>query len=157
MSLSQVLDLYAGSGALGIEALSRGAGWCDFVERQETNVALIRENLAVTRLAERGRVHRMTAERAPDRLEGPYSLVLADPPYDDAAAPTSLARIAESTLVGTETVLVLEQSSRLEPARQLGPLALRWNRRYGDCQMSIYRRQGEADKAFRLRSKEEQR
>ncbi len=56
VDLSRVLDLYAGSGALGIEALTRGADVCDFVERDAKNVAIIRENLALTGLEDRARV-----------------------------------------------------------------------------------------------------
>ncbi len=138
--LSRVLDLYAGSGALGIEALSRGGGWCDFVERDGANVAVIRENLMLTALAERGRVHRMAMERAPKRLAEPYSLLLADPPYDDDAAPATLERIAASALAGPEATLVLEQSYRRGPARPLPPLELTWSRRYGATLVSIYRR-----------------
>ncbi len=158
VDLSKALDLYAGSGALGIEALSRGGGWCDFVEREAANVALIRENLALAGLRDRGRVHRMTVERAPARLAGPYSIIFSDAPYDDVTALDALKQIAESPLAGADTILVVEQSSRIEAARELGPLALRWNRRYGDCQMSIYRCRREASKgALRLRSEEEQR
>ena len=136
---SRVVDLYAGSGALGIEALSRGAGWCDFVEREAAIAALIRENLAVTGLEERGRVYRMAVERAAGRLEGPYSLVFADPPYTDDAALASLERIARSPLVGPETAFVLEHSRRREPPAALGSLRMAWTRRYGDSQVSIYR------------------
>ena len=56
----RVLDLYAGTGALGIEALSRGAGWADFVDQANAPVRCIRDNLASTGLAERGKPHQMT-------------------------------------------------------------------------------------------------
>jgi len=138
--LSRVLDVYAGSGALGIEALSRGDGRCDFVERDAANAAFIRENLSAAGLEGRGTVHRLAAERAAGRLEGPYSLILADPPYNDEAAPGIMEQIARSALVGPETTLVLEHSSRREPPTELGPLPLAWCRRYGDTQVAIYRR-----------------
>jgi 16S rRNA (guanine966-N2)-methyltransferase len=138
--LSRVLDVYAGSGALGIEALSRGDGRCDFVEREAASAALIRENLAAADLRGRGTVHRLAAERAAERLQGPYSLILADPPYNDEAAPGTMEQIARSGLVGPETTLVLEHSARREPPPELGPLPLAWSRRYGDTQVSIYRR-----------------
>jgi len=137
---STVLDLYAGSGALGIEALSRGAGHCDFVERSAQHAAVIRENLSLAGQSERGRVHRFGVEHAAERLPGPYSLILADPPYDDPAAPAALERLTQSALVAPEATLVLEHSSRREPPEALGPLRLRWTRRYGDSQVSIYRR-----------------
>ncbi|MCH8993516.1 MAG: 16S rRNA (guanine(966)-N(2))-methyltransferase RsmD [Chloroflexi bacterium] len=136
---SRVLDLYAGSGALGIEALSRGGDWCEFVERDRTSAALIQENLAVTGLQERGRVHRIAVERALDRLEGPYSLLLADPPYDDDGAIAALESIASSPLLAPQATLVYEHGRRREPPEALGPLRLNWSRRYGDTQVSIYR------------------
>ena len=136
--LSQVLDLYAGSGAMGIEALSRGADWCDFVERDAKAAALIRENLLLTGLNERARVHRMAAERAVDRLSRQYSLLLADPPYEEDAAPATLNRIAQSALVNEGAILVWEHSRRREAPQELGSLQLTWSRRYGDTQVSMY-------------------
>lgn len=138
--LSRVLDLYAGSGGLGIEALSRGAGHCDFVERDAAAAGVIRENLATAGLAGRSQVYRLAAERAPERLARRYSLVLADPPYNDEAAPGTIERIARSNIVGPATTFVLEHSARREPLQALGRLLLAWSRRYGDTQVSIYRR-----------------
>jgi 16S rRNA (guanine966-N2)-methyltransferase len=147
--LSRVLDLYAGSGALGIEALSRGGGRCDFVERSEPNVALIKENLRLTGFEARGRVHRFDAARAAERLHGPYTLVLADPPYEDEGAIAAIDRVALSPLVSEETALVVEQSSRRAAPERLGGLWRTWDRRYGDTEVSIYRvvrERGEAAK-----------
>lgn len=141
VDLSRVLDVYAGSGALGIEALSQGDGWCDFVERNEANAAVIRENLAAAGFQHRGRVYRLAAERAPQRLQGPYSLILADPPYNDEAALETVERIVRSDLVGQETTLVLEHSARRAQPPDLGLLRLFWSRRYGDTQVSMYRRE----------------
>jgi 16S rRNA (guanine966-N2)-methyltransferase len=138
--LSRVLDIYAGSGALGIEALSRGAGSCDFVERDSAACAVIRENLRLTGFEESAGVHCVSAERAIAALHGPYTLVLADPPYADASAPSVLVALASSDLVESgETFLVYEHSGRAEPSAQLGPLALVNSRRHGDSAVSIYR------------------
>ncbi len=136
---ARVLDLYAGSGALGIEALSRGGGWCDFVERDAGSAAVIRENLELTGFRERGRVYRLDVKRVSQRLKGPYSLLLADPPYDDADAPAVLAGIARLPLAGPDTTLVLEHSSRRPSPEEMGSLRTTWSRRYGDTQVSIYR------------------
>ncbi len=138
--LARVLDLYAGSGALGIEALSRGAGWCDFVERDPRACAVIRENLGLTGFAEAAKVYCLAAERSVERLEGPYTLVLADPPYADAGAPAVLESLASSQLVEAgRTVIVLEHSAREEPAASLGEFGLVSVRRHGDSAVSIYR------------------
>ncbi len=137
--LSRVLDLYAGSGALGIEALSRGARWCDFVEREATAAAVCKANLELVGLEARGKVHRMKVERAPERLKGPYTLVLADPPYSDDEASAALDLVAASRLLAPDATFVLEHSSRREAPERTGDLRLAWSRRYGDTQVSIYR------------------
>ncbi len=136
---ARVLDLYAGSGALGIEALSRGGGRCDFVERNAANVALIKENLKLTGFDSRGEVHKMEVRRAVDRLAGPYTLVLADPPYEDEEAPADVELVARSHLPARGATLVLEHSRRRAEPDRLGPFALAWRRRYGDTEVSIYR------------------
>ncbi|HSP03939.1 MAG TPA: 16S rRNA (guanine(966)-N(2))-methyltransferase RsmD, partial [Acidimicrobiales bacterium] len=76
-----VADLFAGSGALGIEALSRGAASAHFVESDRRAVAVIEENLATLGLDDRGVVLRRPVEGALDDLPAPLDLVLADPPY----------------------------------------------------------------------------
>ncbi len=138
-SLARVLDLYAGTGALGIEALSRGGEQCDFVERDPAMCAVIRENLRLTGFDAQAHVYAMLAEKAIDRLEGSYSLILADPPYA-AAGGDSFERVAASGLVKPgETVLALEHSSREEPPGKLRELSLVRMLRHGDSAVSIYR------------------
>lgn len=137
---SRVLDLYAGTGALGIEALSRGDGSCDFVERQGAACRLIQENLRITDFESQGAVFCMSVEKALDKLKGPYTLVLADPPYEDEAALLPLQSLAESRLVTQdESVIVLEHSAREEPKAALGWFSLVNSRRHGDSAVSIYR------------------
>lgn len=140
VDLSLVLDLYAGSGSLGIEALSRGAKWCDFVERDASLCAIIRENIRLTGFEQQTRVHCISAERALERLEGPYAVILADPPYADPSAISLMHSLAASALVdeGT-TVLVLEHSARDDPLAELVPFSLMSTRRHGDSAVSIYR------------------
>lgn len=80
-----VLDLFAGTGALGIEALSRGAEHAVFVDRSGRATEAVRENLARTRLAGRATVRQAEADTflsQPGRPEGPFDLVFLDPPYD---------------------------------------------------------------------------
>lgn len=138
--MSRVLDVYAGSGALGIEALSRGAGWCDFVESDPATCAVIRENLRLTGFENQASVHCVTAERARTRLQEPYTMILADPPYADRAAMVTLAAICSAGLLEPSTgILVLEHSARAEPGASIGPLELVNSRRHGDSAVSIYR------------------
>ncbi len=119
-----VLDLFAGSGALGIEALSRGAGRAVFVERDPRVLAVVRANLAATGLAGQATVVRSDALRfLAAASAGPFDLALLDPPYhfDDRAWEELLARV--------DAPLVVVESDR---AVELGPV---WrtvrSRRYG--------------------------
>src|SRR5712692_1646849 len=91
---ARVLDLYAGTGALGIEALSRGEGTADFVESDPATITIVTANVHRTGFETRSRVHRLTADRAIERLSGPYTLVLADPPYYDDGALAAVYDVA---------------------------------------------------------------
>jgi 16S rRNA (guanine966-N2)-methyltransferase len=138
--MSRVLDLYAGSGALGIEAISRGAQWCDFVEQDRAACDAIRENLRLTGFESQAHVYHLQAGRALAKLTGPYTLVLADPPYEDNTALPLLESLTASCLAEEgRTVLVLEHSARHDPPTNLGRLALVNSRRHGDSAISIYR------------------
>ena len=153
--MSRVLDLYAGSGALGIEAISRGAEWCDFVEQDRATCETIRQNLRVTGFEDQARVYAISAARALselgveiistggtalNELSGPYGLVLADPPYEDKTAIRVLESLSRKGLAQPgQTVLVLEYSSRNETPSEISGLALINSRRHGDSAISIYR------------------
>lgn len=138
VDLSVVVDLYAGSGALGIEALSRGAGVCTFVESDRAAVRCIRENLERAHVAERGTVVTTAVARwRPDRAK-PITLVLADPPYDDAAAWGEFSSALEGH-VNAGTVLAVEHAARTEPPATLAGFPLWRSRRHGDGAVAIYR------------------
>src|SRR3990172_4135728 len=136
--LSRTLDLYAGSGALGIEALSRGAASCDFVEKDARACASIRQNLSRTGFEAQGEVIRAPVERALERLSGPYTLVLADPPYADEAASVLEGLAERGLVVAGSTTLVLEHSSREEAPERLAGLAQVKTLRHGDTAVSLY-------------------
>jgi 16S rRNA (guanine966-N2)-methyltransferase len=139
---SRVLDLYAGTGALGIEALSRGGHWCDFVERDRAMAGVIRENLRLTGFAERAKVYPVSSSSALRSVEGPYTLVLADPPYDDASAFGAVEAFAQGNLISDDAVVVFEHRARQEPAATLGGLGLVKTLRHGDSAVSIYASDG---------------
>jgi len=92
---ARVLDLFAGSGALGFEALSRGAVAVDFVENHQASLAAIRDNAATLKVEDRVTIHRMDALRFAERLQpAQYDVAFADPPYatDHAARLADLFR-----------------------------------------------------------------
>lgn len=137
---THTLDLYAGTGALGIEAMSRGGESCDFVEKDRAMAAIIRENLAVTGFSDAARVIVAPAERAIGRLTGPYTLVLADPPYAGSAARAPLENLAESGAIDRDYgTIAFEHSTRDEAAAAIGGFSLVRSLRHGDSSVSIYR------------------
>jgi 16S rRNA (guanine966-N2)-methyltransferase len=137
-----VLDLYAGTGALGIEALSRGAARAVFVERARPALASLEANLAELDLRERARVLRGDVCAAVARLarEGErFDLVLADPPYGASDLADALAALAASALLAPEGTLVLETSWRHPPADPRGLVRVD-ERRYGETLVLWYAR-----------------
>lgn len=109
---SRFLDLFAGSGGIGIEALSRGAVYCCFVDSSRNAAGVIRKNLAFTKLAEHADVLQMDAVSAVSVCEGkdPFDLVFLDPPYGQGLELEVLRRLAFSTCIHQDTLLVLETS-----------------------------------------------
>ena len=131
-----VLDLYAGSGAMGLEALSRGAIKAVFVERDADAVRAIERNLDKLRLS--GTVLRQDAVTALATEAGShrkYDLVLVDPPYDMYPdVQPQLARYLPG-LLAADGLLVVETDARVEPEL---PLTLRTTRKYGQARITIY-------------------
>ena len=136
----RVLDLYSGTGALGIEALSRGAEWVDFVERDAGACAIIRQNLASAGFADRSHVYCSNVSKALGFLSQPYDLILADPPYLKTSPGELLTRLSRSPLLGEDTTVIFEESSQGEVAESAGDLRLVKTRRYGDTLVAIYHR-----------------
>jgi 16S rRNA (guanine(966)-N(2))-methyltransferase RsmD len=136
-----VLDLYAGSGALGIEALSRGAVHADFVERTPAAIETLRRNLARLELGDRSRVLRSDVHSAIRRLgrrAESYELILMDPPYASGEADKAMAAVVEAGILCRDGTLVLEGSWRHLPGEVAGLEKLD-SRRYGDTVMLRYR------------------
>lgn len=137
----RVLDLYAGSGGIGIEALSRGAEWCDFVEQNAAAYAVIRDNLTSTRFSDRASVQRTTVEAFLTRAappQAPYDLVVLDPPYADPHIAETLALLAASPLIEDGTIVALGHWPRLELPEEIGVLQLLRRRCHGDSCFSLF-------------------
>ena len=135
-----VLDLYAGSGALGIEALSRGAARAVFVDRDRHAQEAIRANLATTGLAERARVQGSPVATFLRRLpaEAPFSLVLLDPPYDLAASESSsvLTALTAPGWFSPGATIVVECRASERPALP-GGWRVERERAYGDTLLVV--------------------
>jgi len=136
---ARALDLFAGSGALGLEALSRGAASCVFVERDREAVRVIQANLAKLNLTGAVVVARdVAAAVREERDRGRrYDLVLADPPYEDwERHEAALAELVPSVLAD-DGLVVVETAERVEPAL---PLDLVTTRRYGSARITVFSR-----------------
>jgi 16S rRNA (guanine966-N2)-methyltransferase len=139
----RVLDLYAGTGGIGIEALSRGAESADFVEQNSAAAAVVRANIAHTKFEDVSRVHQESvttfisrAEREPGTK--PYDLIIMDPPYADPDLVPILERVGASPLVDSATVLVIGHSPRVTLPEHAGKMTRLRERCHGDSCFSIY-------------------
>lgn len=136
----RALDLFAGSGGLGIEALSRGAAHAIFVESDRDAVGAIRTNLDATRLADRAAVVAADVFGSLDRLPGPFDLVLLDPPYAEPRTLELLERIESRPWLAEDAVVLLEHGERLVPPGTLRSLSIQRARRHGDTSLALYAR-----------------
>lgn len=135
----RILDLYAGTGNIGIEALSRGGTWADFVERGRDQAKVIRQNLETTGFADRATVHQIPVKSfIATAREQPYDFVILDPPYADPDILATLASVGNSSLVQSGTIVVIGHWPRLEMPDRLGRLECLKNRCHGDSCFSIY-------------------
>ncbi|MBI5482414.1 MAG: 16S rRNA (guanine(966)-N(2))-methyltransferase RsmD [Deltaproteobacteria bacterium] len=145
-----VLDLFAGTGALALEALSRGAAQAVLVDHAEAAVRVIRANVATLGYHDRARVLRSDVLRAL-RLLGKqglrFDLIFVDPPYDGPAALATLACLGDGSLLAPCALVVVEHDSRNRPLEQQGVLRLSQRRKYGQTEVSFYEAVGAAGQA----------
>jgi 16S rRNA (guanine(966)-N(2))-methyltransferase RsmD len=135
-----IADLFAGSGALGIEALSRGASWGDFVEQRAPVCRIIADNLAHTHFTDQARVHQMPVARflAHARPAASYAIIFMDPPYADPSIEQIIETVAASALGEPGSLLVVGHSVRRTLADSYPPLQRIEFRRTGDSCFSIF-------------------
>ncbi|MBV7380392.1 16S rRNA (guanine(966)-N(2))-methyltransferase RsmD [Maritimibacter dapengensis] len=136
-----VLDLFAGTGALGLEALSRGAQYATFVDDGRVAQSLIRENVKKCRAEARVKIISRNATRLPANTDAPASLVFLDPPYGKGLGEKALTSALEGGWVAPGALIVWEDSAAITPP--IG-VTLLDQRRYGDTVISLCET-GEAD------------
>ncbi len=139
---ARVLDLFAGTGGLGIEALSRGAAQAVFVERDGHSAGMIRQNLEAARLSDRGTVRRanaLTEIAALARAGTSFDLIVLDPPYGQGLAAEALHRIAAAGVLAPGGIVVAEGHWRDDPADIVGLRRVR-AARYGETGLWFYER-----------------
>jgi len=142
-----VLDLYAGTGALGLEALSRGAPQAVFVEKDPGALSALKRNLRETKMDDRGVIMGADVRAALRRLAtqrdqfGPFSWVFLDPPYVRETEGL-LGELCGLDVLSNCAVVVVEHDRRHRPAERVGCLFLTDRRTYGDTELSFYRSSG---------------
>ena len=136
---ARVMDLFAGTGALGLEALSRGARFCQFVDESAEARGLIRRNADALGLVGQCKIWRRDASKlGPCAPQTPFDLVFADPPYGKGLGEKALASLVEGGWLAPGAIVVLEEAEKAAVGDVAG-LALLDQRAYGDTQVRFYR------------------
>ncbi len=113
---AKFLDLFAGTGSIGIEALSRGAEHCVFIENDREAVRVINENLQITRLSDRAEVQTSDVVNGMMMIEkkGPFDVIFMDPPYDMGLELQALQYLSSSRLADDDTLIIVEASNETD-------------------------------------------
>lgn len=146
---ARVLDLFAGAGALGLEALSRGVERAVFVDKDGDAVRTTADNARELGLTDRAQVLRLEAHKALAKLADAgerFTWVFIDPPYRSGEAARILSALGAppGPLLDDDAVVIVEHDRRLAPDDHYGAIARADRRRYGDTEVSFYRRPGAA-------------
>ena len=138
---ARVLDLYAGTGAIGIEALSRGAAYCEFVENDAECIAHLQRNLEAARVESRAKIRRL---RLPDdlsrlgRTEKKYDVIYADPPFDFADYPLLCSELVRNDLLRPDSIVIIEHDARTSLAECPAGLVCFRQAHYGKTFLSFF-------------------
>jgi 16S rRNA (guanine966-N2)-methyltransferase len=133
---ARVLDLFAGTGALGLEALSRGASEVTFVDDGAKALALLRANITRLRMEEETRILRQDARRLPQNPGDPYTLVFLDPPYGKSLGEAALMTAAKGGWLAPGAMIVWEEDTPPVPPQGFSQID---QRRYGDTLVTLLR------------------
>ena len=138
---AHILDLFAGSGSFGIEALSRGAKHATFVEKNRKTTEILKENLANVRLREQSQVFNTPADRAIPKLTAlaaRFDICFLDPPYDAGILEKTFHKLAGTELVAANGCIICEHHSHAAAPSAPSGWSLQQTRSYGDVTVSFY-------------------
>ncbi|RSJ97185.1 16S rRNA (guanine(966)-N(2))-methyltransferase RsmD [Streptococcus cristatus] len=134
----RVLDLYAGSGSLGIEAVSRGMESAVLVEKDRRAQAVVAENIAMTKEVARFELLKMESSRALEQLTGPFDLVLLDPPYAKEQIIADIEKMAERKLLSEDIMVVCETDKSVDLPEEIADLGIWKQKIYGISKVTVY-------------------
>jgi 16S rRNA (guanine(966)-N(2))-methyltransferase RsmD len=141
---ARVLDLYAGAGGIGLEALSRGAAHATFVERDVRAVQALETNVRTLGVARRVRILRQGVTRALAGLAAAgerFTIIFLDPPYEEPVDP-AVDRIARAGLLEPGGVVIAQHLTKRPPATAFGALVVARTRRFGETTLTFFRAEG---------------
>ena len=134
----RVLDLYAGSGGLSIEAVSRGMSSAVLVERERKAQAVIAENINMTKEISKFQLLKMEADRALEQVGGTFDLVFLDPPYAKEQIVADIEKMAERNLFSQEIMVVCETDKSVELPEEIACLGIWKEKIYGISKVTVY-------------------
>ena len=134
----RVLDLYAGSGGLSIEAVSRGMSSAVLVEKDRRAQSIVAENIQMTKESAKFQLLKMEAERALDQLEGVFDLVFLDPPYVKEQIVSDIEKMAERNLLADDVMVVCETDKSVELPEEIACLGIWKEKIYGISKVTVY-------------------
>ena len=135
------LDLFGGSGAIGIEALSRGAAGCTFVDQRKEAVALVRSNLKLCQLSEKARVVQGEGLSFLSTVREPFHLIFLDPPYKAELLENALKKIAEIDMLTENGIIICESPADKVLPELPQPYQKGREYRYGKIKITVYRKE----------------
>ena len=134
----RVLDLYAGSGGLSIEAVSRGMSSAVLVERDRKAQAIVAENIQMTKEVGKFQLFKMDAERALEQVAGEFDLIFLDPPYAKEQIVADIEKMAERELFSEDVMIVCETDKAVELPEEIACLGIRKEKIYGISKVTVY-------------------
>ena len=134
----RVLDLYAGSGGLSIEAVSRGMASAVLVERDRKAQVIVAENIQMTKEVGKFQLLKMDAERALEQVSGEFDLVFLDPPYAKEQIVSDIEKMAERELFSEDVMVVCETDKAVELPEEIACLGIWKEKIYGISKVTVY-------------------
>ena len=139
----KVLDLYAGSGALGIEAVSRGMDEAVLVDRNRTSVEVIQKNIEMTKEESKFEVMKSTSDAALSQLgmrHERFKLIFLDPPYEKQTIEQDIEQLAQLDLIDDVALIVCETAKKVTLPQEIGEVKVWQERNYGKIKLTIYQK-----------------
>ena len=134
----RVLDLYAGSGGLSIEAVSRGMASAVLVERDRKAQTIVAENIQMTKEVGKFQLLKMDAERALEQVSGEFDLIFLDPPYAKEQIVADIEKMAERDLFSEDVMVVCETDKAVELPEEIACLGIWKEKIYGISKVTVY-------------------